>query len=410
MKKEKVLFVSYNAVTDSVAQSQVIPYVEKLASMGVDISLLTFEKTWSSLEENQKIGFNSIKGQLNKAKIPWHRLRYHKRPSLPATLFDIFQGVILVFYLILKQKVSIIHARMVVPAAMCFFLRKFLRFKWVYDMRGLVAEEYVGHGSWRDGGLKFRLVKSAEKRCLLSADYITVLTYKQKENISGLDFMRNKKINIDVIPCCVNTDRFRLGAIDKDSIRKKFGLLDKFVLIYIGSLGTCYLLSEMIDFFICLKEKVSNAYFLFAANSGKELILETMREKNLKGEDFGIINVPFEEMPGVVSTADIGIYFINPYRKFGSFPIKFAEYLASGVPVVINKDIGDTEDITRDKKVGVVIEELNEGEYRNAIDRLLEMLKETEALRRICSSVATEELSLRQGAQKYYDVYSRLVI
>ena len=43
-----------------------------------------------------------------------------------------------------------------------------------------------------------------------------------------------------------------------------------------------------------------------------------------------------------LNIADAG-YFIKPLVKIASCPTKFGEYLACGLPVIINKGIGDTE-------------------------------------------------------------------
>ncbi|MFC1667379.1 glycosyltransferase family 4 protein [Candidatus Omnitrophota bacterium] len=405
MKNARVLFISYNAVTDSVAQSQVIPYLEKLSKRGVDISFLSFEKK----DPKEDFFIGETRNRLSKSGIDWHTLRYHKRPSLPATIYDIFQGVIYTFYLLHKYNFEVIHARMIVPAAICLVLRRFKTFKWLYDMRGLVAEEYVGHGSWKKNGVKFRLVKFVEKLCLLNADFISVLTYKQKNFISNSGYLKNKNLNVDIVPCCVDIDRFRLEPGKNSAIAKELKLEDKFVLIYLGSLGTCYLLPEMIDYFLCLRRSFKNAFFLFVTNGKSQIILKETDRMGLEKEDFNIISVPFDKVPEVLSLCDVGIYFINPYDKFGSFPIKLSEYLACGLPVVINRGIGDSDDIVKRDNLGCVIEGFGADNYIKSIYQLNELLREKDNLRLRCRKVAENDFSLEMGSGKYHAIYSRLV-
>lgn len=400
----KVLYISYNAANEPVTQSQVIPYLEKLAKDDLDIALLTYEKKSSKdiLEFNK-----TLKKRLYISRIIWHHLRYHKRPSLPATVFDIIQGVVFIYILSLRQKFNIIHARQIVPATICLILRQIMKFKWIFDMRGLVAEEYVGHGTWRENGLKFRLVKIMEKTCLINADFITVLTHRQKDYISALPFLRTRNKVINVIPCCVDLDKFYFSAEKRMDVIKDLGLDKKFILMYLGSLGTCYLLPEMLDYFLYLKKKINNSYFLFVTHSDEEVINRLAKKKGLTSEEFKTMSIPFEEVPRILSVADVGIYFINPYKKFGSSPIKFGEYLACGIPVIINAGIGDSEEIVKKHKIGTIVYEFVPGDYERSLGELLELLRTRSALRQRCREVASQ-FSLNFGSQRYKQIYVRL--
>jgi glycosyltransferase involved in cell wall biosynthesis len=403
MNSLKVLYISYNAASDPVAQSQVIPYVEKLAERGIDISLLTYEKK----ADKRISGFNkALKERLAQSGIIWYRLRYHKRPSLPATIYDIITGVIFTYFLLSRRKYNIIHARQIVPATICMALRKFIRFKWVFDMRGLFAEESVAH-NWKEGGLKFILVKLMEKESLLSADFIMVLTRRQKEFMSGLHFLRHKHKALEIIPACVDLEKFCISGENRD-IANRLGLEERFVLVYLGSLGTCYLLPEMIDFFLLLRTRIKNAFFLFVTHSDKGLIIRTAEKKGLREDDYKVIASPFDDVPSILSICDTGIYFINPYKKFGSFPIKFGEYLACGLPVVINSGIGDTGDMVREYKIGAVVDGFSIDAYGHALNQLLELLRRKDILKNRCKEVASKRLSLSLGIDRYAEIYSEL--
>ena len=405
MGTPKVLYITYNAASDPVAQSQVIPYVEELAECGVDVSLVTYEK---KVDEKIRQFNKALKERLTRSGIIWYRLPYHKRPSLPATIYDILHGIIFVYFLLLKHKFNILHARQVMPATICMILRKIIKFKWIFDMRGLFAEEHIGHGNWREGGVKFRSVKLMEKLCLLNADSIILLTHRQKDFISKLPFLRNKNKPVEVIPCCVDLKKFSLAVEKNQNLVDELGLQRKFVLIYLGSLGTCYLLSEMIDYFLYLGEKINNAFFLFITHSDKELIVSKANEKGLRSDSFKVIASPFEQVPALLSCGDAGIYFINSYRKLGSSPIKTGEYLACGLPLIINSGIGDSENIVKNHKIGTMIHNFSAEDYQRSLNELLELLNEREALRSRCREVATKYLSLSSAIQKYKHIYERL--
>jgi len=403
MNSSSLLYISYNELNEPVSKSQVVPYIGEFANNGYNVSLLTFEKSFSKGHlENQKHEISS-KG------IDWHFLRYHKTPSLLATAYDVIKGLFLSYRLIKKNNIQIVHARMVVPATICALLSKMLKFKWIYDMRGLVAEEYVGHGSWRHNGIKYKVVKIMEKQCLMSADSITVLTHRQKEFILDLDFMQGILTPIEVIPCCADLDIFKAKSFDDNLLQDTLEpYLDKFVLTYVGSIGSCYLLPEMFDFFLSLKKKVANAHFLFLTHSNPDLVIDTAIEKGVDDSSLTVIPSDYDKIPEWLSICDAGIYFINSYMKLGSCPIKFAEYLSCGLPVVLNPGIGDTDTIVNTNNIGVVVKGFNQKEYNSSIDKLLTLINNDSELNSRCYSVANDEFSLIKGSQKYLSIYSSL--
>jgi len=81
------VYVCYFGLREPLVQTQVLPYLRELAAGGIRVSLLTFEpesaKRWSreQVRKEQEI--------LAAKVVTWHHLKYHKWPSLPATLFDI---------------------------------------------------------------------------------------------------------------------------------------------------------------------------------------------------------------------------------------------------------------------------------------------------------------------------------
>ena len=135
----KILFISYNGALEPLIQSQGIPYLKGLSNKGVKCFLLSFEKRIE--------GADKLKKELNEYEIKWYRLKYHKSPSLPATAFDIMAGILAGLYIVISKKIDIIHSRATVPAVMGYVIAKFTGKKFIFDVRGLMAEEYADGGS-----------------------------------------------------------------------------------------------------------------------------------------------------------------------------------------------------------------------------------------------------------------------
>ena len=95
--KQRIMYISYNGATEPVSQSQVIPYIKALSKKGYSFDLVTFEKKDTVFSDKSTIA--EMDKYLNNHNIKWHRLRYHKHPSLLATAFDICAGIFYISFL-----------------------------------------------------------------------------------------------------------------------------------------------------------------------------------------------------------------------------------------------------------------------------------------------------------------------
>lgn len=398
-KPIKALFISYNGALEPLIQSQGIPYLKGLSDKGVKCFLLSFEK--------KREGIDKLKKELQYHGIKWYHLRYHKRPSLPATLFDVLAGILAGLYIAISQDIDIVHSRATVPAVMGYVIARLSGKKFIFDVRGLMAEEYADGDMWKRGSLLYKVASRIEKKLLKKADSLIVITENIKEYLINDD---RKKQNITVIPCCVDIDKFRKEGTLTETLREKYKLSGKFVFLYIGSVGTWYLLEEMIDFFIAAKSIINNAHFLILTHIDKDMVIAACKRKKLFLDDVTVDNAEFSNMPYYIKLADVGIFFIKPcFSKRSSCPTKFAEYLACGLPLVINSGIGDTDKIVKDYKLGAIVDKFNQGLYLSNTRQLLELMKEKGAISNRCKKAAEDIFSLDIGVSKYFDVYRSLI-
>ena len=135
------LYVSYLSLSDPLVETQVVSYLTGLAAAGHEMHLLTYETRRLSprtiAERRSRLGRNGI---------TWHWLRYHKSPSVPATLYDVVRGAVKAIRLIRRHEIDVVHARAHVPAAMALIAMRFTRVRLIFDIRGLMADEYVDSG------------------------------------------------------------------------------------------------------------------------------------------------------------------------------------------------------------------------------------------------------------------------
>ncbi len=176
--RRATLYICYYHITEPLVETQVIAYLRELARQGFEVHLLTFERESLSFERCK-----IIRAAMKRDGIYWHSLRYHQRPSLPATVFDIANGTWAALRICQKHKIGLVHARSHVAAAMAMNVKRLLRCRFLFDIRGLLAEEYVDAGHWIEGGIKYRLTKCMEQQFYRNADAFIVLTHRIKSEL-----------------------------------------------------------------------------------------------------------------------------------------------------------------------------------------------------------------------------------
>lgn len=407
MKQPHLLFITYIGALEPLIQSLGIPYLKRLTEKGIKVSLLSFEKREYRRQEQE---ITRLDEELSRHGMKWYRLPY-LAASPVAAIVSIVWGIFYSFYLVLTKRVGIIDGWSYFPATIAYVLSLIFRLKFIFEMQGFLADEYVDGNIIRENGIIFKLMKMMEKRLILSADEIIVLTEKGAEIVRDLPYVKGRKLNITVIPCCADLSKFKLiPAERRGELLKEYRLEDRFILLYAGSIGTWYKLGEMIDFFQALQQRVARAHFLILTHSDHNQVSEAMMDRQVNQEDFTVMRVSPDKVADLIPIADAGVCLIKPtLSKKASSPTKVAEYLACGLPVVINSGIGDSEQIINGNKVGVVINSFDETAYNRAIDELLELIGEGDNLLQRCRETAKNSLSLDYGVQKYWEVYGRLL-
>ncbi len=411
-RKLNVLFLSYNGLLEPLLYSQGIVYLRELTkTLNIEIVVLSFEKVGFPVSPKQREELKGLREKLLKDNIVWFWLRYHKSPAILSSLFDICLGIIRGGILISRKKISFIHARSYVPGTIAFILSKIFKIEYIFDMRGFMIDDYVALNIIPKDGLIHRVAKRIEKIILKDAYRTIVLTREAHMVLSNFrEFRDGKSKNIDIIPCCVDTKRFSSYA-NKDSVLlKRLGLENKCIFIYLGSLGKLYQLKEMLDFFKIVRNSIPNAYFLILTPDIKEIIAERSRYKNMQlFEHIGYLKISPEEIGKYIALADVGIAFYLPsFANKATCPTKIGEYLACGIPFIINRGVGDTEEWVNKYGVGVVINDFNNVCYKEAAEKIFEIIKDKDYIHKKCRQAANDLLSLEIAKEKYGKVYGSL--
>ena len=219
--------------------------------------------------------------------------------------------------------------------------------------------------------------------------------------------LKGTNLKIEVIPCCVNLELFdpsKIKEASKSELKKTLELDNTdFVLGYVGSIGTWYMLPEMLDYFKVMKSIKPNAKFLFVTGEKAQYILEEGVKKGLDASDFRITSVLHDQVPIHISLFDQSVFFIRPsYSKKASSPTKQGEIMAMGIPLVCNSGVGDTDEIVIRYNSGKVISEFTHEAYKKVIE------ENTTYTATEISKGAKDYFALEEGVNRYLSVYKAI--
>lgn len=405
---KNVLFISYNGMTDPLGQSQVLPYLVGLSKRGYRFTLLSCEKP-EAFAKNKAVIERICAG----AGIEWVPEKYTKRPPVLSTFWDAERLFRRAAALHRERSFSHVHCRSYISSLVGLRLKRRFGLPFLFDMRGFWADERVDGGLWNLKNPLYRLVyqyfKRKEKQFLTEAAHIISLTHAGRDEIHAWP-LPGQPLPIEVIPCCADLDHFSPKNADPAlvaALRERFDVQENdLVLSYLGSVGTWYMLPEMLRFFQKTLEKHPSARMLFVTHDAPEPILEAAAALGLPPECIAIAPASRAEVPAFLALSHVGLFFIKPaFSKKASSPTKQGEIMAMGIPLVCNDFVGDTGHVVRKYACGEVLQDFSDASLEKAasgLDDLLEISPEK------IRAGALDFYALETGVERYAGVYAQI--
>ncbi|MCX7918795.1 MAG: glycosyltransferase [bacterium] len=422
-----ILYLTYNSVmTLGILRSQVETLLKLLSTKypnDLKFTLITVERWKEFLNQALKSTFRKELAQsgIRVIIIPrflseslrmdsanksfWQRVW-----SNLALLIDLNLLGWITLYTLLRYQIQIIHTRSYIPGIIGVFCKKLLRKKFIFDPRGLIPEELALAQGWQESHRKYRVWKHIEKWLLKNADRVYVLSEPFAQHYQKII----PTLKPLITPCCVDINHFSYNSEKRIALRKKLGVEDNLVVVFtVGAFVPYQYLEGGIQLFQhILKLRTDALLFLLTPDKAKiQNYLQKVSDFDIRILDLIKSYTPeFKEMPDYLCACDIALLvrFPSIISKVAS-PVKFAEYLACGVPVIAYPNIGDTQTIIEQEQVGIVIDLHNESYTILQLQKLLVHLADRETLASRCRTTAINHLSWEKYLDLYYTTYQNLL-
>ena len=406
---KRVLFISYDGMTDPLGQSQVIPYLLGLSKVGYEFYLLSCEKE-HVFEKNRPL----VESMLLGSGIHWIPLKYTKRPPVLSTVIDILKLRRAAARIHKEVGLSMVHTRPGIPALVGLYLKKKHGIKFLNDIREFYADSRVDGNMWNKRNFLFKVIydffKKQESQQVEKSDGIVCLTIAAQKIIRSWTAY-NHHVPMEVIPCSVDLQLFdstRFDTVDRATTRKKLCIdPEDMVIAYLGSIGGWYMTEEMLRFCKYLSDRIARVKFLFISPHQHDQILRYASSHGIEPDKIIVTSASRVEVPHYLSVSNYSIFFITPcYSKLSSSPTKHGELMSMGIPVITNAGVGDVKEIVEAYSGGIVLENFTDQEFKRAVEIIISRKFNQEKIRQ----GAVEIYSLDQAIDRYQKIYEEILL
>jgi len=391
--------------------SQVVRPTEWLVRQGLPCSVGVFATFGEIFRPSARRRWDAILQQRSDCGLRLHRfpcLRGRGALSAAASLLQI-----ILMKELRSRKRLILHCRNEVMTVIALQLkRRFRDVLVICDYRGIGHAEYGYTAQTDTEEVREEIARLFELECTAAreADIVICVSNAMKEYVQhNYGVPGSRQI---VIPCCPDVEAFGRVKEARASMRAQLGVENRFVVTYCGGLSPWQLPTLCLDVFREIKKYVPEAHFL-ALTTEDRAMRNLAASLGLSTKRTTVLRVRHSEVPRYLAAADVGLLLreASLVNRVSS-PVKFGEYLAAGVPVIISDGVGDYSALAISERVGMVLDagrQQSLGEISVQLSGFVrECQKQGDDLRNRCRAVAQRRLSWDVHLPKLIGLYETL--
>lgn len=295
------------------------------------------------------------------------------------------------------QAISHVYARSFLGSMWARRLARTLTARSVFDVRAFVGEEQRMNPAAR---LKAVVTEYLEKREIRLTDRVATVSQNLRNR---LEVATGRRGTI-VIPSCFDDHAFYYDSAARQQQRAALGLDDTARLIcYSGGTSAWQRIDDIIAALkrVCMTSLQCKALFLTPDQA--EVTRRLQRAEFPTAQAF-VRGCAHKDVYRYLSAADAGIIMRHdtPVNNVAS-PVKVAEYLACGLPVIMTRGIGDYSELLPAAGVGLLLDETSDitGQILHLIN-----CEDFPLLREQAMSFARSRLTMSANRDHYNALYA----
>ncbi|WBU88817.1 glycosyltransferase family 4 protein [Cellulophaga omnivescoria] len=222
-------------------------------------------------------------------------------------------------------------------------------------LRDIFPQNAVDLNMMKDKGLFHNYFRKKEEALYVVSDSIGCMSPANvnyvKEHNPTMDFSK-----LHLLPNWENLPVYK-EEIKLDSLVSKYGLKDKFILIFGGNIGKPQKLENIINLAKNCLDYPDIVFFIIGTGTEKEKIFNMA--KDLKLPNVILENkLPKADYNNLLRIADVGLISLSEDFTIPNFPSKVLSYYGNKIPVLASVDL--------QTDFGTILEEINSGVWAEA--------------------------------------------
>ena len=301
----------------------------------------------------------------------------------------------------------LVHCRAPQTAAAAGILRRRdPRLRILLDLRGDIVDEVN-----RAGLLGWHLRRHSRRvlrRALAAADGLNVVSTRLAENLHH-DGLLTRELPMAVIGCSVDTQRFHFVPEVRAQRRRELGFDGRFVVCYCGSMAHWQRPDAVAAAYAAIRAGMPDAHLLVLSQEADPLLAH-LRAAGVGPEQVTVRAASHTEVASYLMAGDLGLLLReNTRTNQVASPVKFAEYLRCGVPVLLTPYIGDCGALAQRAHVGETIQfPVQPQEALAAARRIRQQHGPNDEFRQHCTRFAEQALSWKAQIPELLRLYERV--
>ncbi|WP_085906824.1 hypothetical protein [Kiloniella majae] len=343
--KPKILYILFEGLPPTVIDSQVLLHIRHMQ----ENSDYQFE-VWS-FAPNKPLYEYSLTKKSHAEKLsgaPVH-IFPAKRPALPGSTY--INGYKI--KRLLKKRAnefSFIHARSDYSAACCSGLSKKLKIPVIWDCRGDALAEFVDHFCIKnlyDKLFSFLKIRAVKRNINLAAAGAAGVIFVSNP-LEALYHDLTPSIPKEIIPCVAAERLFFPDEHLRVKCRHDLKIPeDETLFIYSGSLAPYQCFEETVTLFSQINKKNPKTHLLILTPDQEKA--RKFLKKTLDNNNWQVESANVNAVNSYLNAADAGIMLRKPVQtNLVASPTKFAEYVLTGLRVIMNDNVADSSKIAHE--------------------------------------------------------------
>lgn len=394
--RNMITYITIEDISSGLFRTQIIDLLKIVANKsGFNFEIIVINVPWKNERNKKKL--EEYRSELSEFPIKIKYLpllppmRYCMKSTLYLILFTLLVSCILKFAI--SRKTNILHCR----SYMATLCANIVSNKPVlFDMRSLWVLENISAGNIKNDSLVHRCWSYIESYCLKKSVVSAVVSQWMIEHLSSIVTSTDYRL----IPIGVDTSKFFYNMNSAEHLKLKLEIDNELVVVYSGSLGLSGVnveaISDLVENIVLTEVK----FKLVLVTNDSEKIVNNALKCMPANIDSLVISPNQKDINCWLSIGDVGIHALpmqlDSKSRLGT---KVVEYWANGMPVIVNKNVGDAVGYIKERDVGIVLSTIAE------LKEFLNLPNHRQSYKKKCKEVVGENFDMELISDKYLQCY-----